>query len=98
MFLLPVVLISEGEAVWLVLLLSLLIFVVFAALFIYLMRSALKSSGVRWAFGFFPPGVVLWKKRSVEEELSELRSYEVWLRSELERVRKEIEEREKRNL
>jgi hypothetical protein len=35
----------------------------------------------------------LWKKRSVEEELSELRSYEVWLRSELERVRKEIEER-----
>jgi len=31
---------------------------------------------------------------SIEEELLELRNYEMWLRSELERVRKEIEERE----
>jgi hypothetical protein len=97
MFFLPIVLVGEGEAVWLVLALSLLIVVVFVALSIYLMRSALKLCGVRWAFGFFPPGVVLWRKRSAEEELAELRRYEMWLRSELERVRREIEEREKRN-
>jgi len=97
MFFLPIVLIGEGEAVWLVLLLFLLIFVVFAALTIYLMRSALKWGESRWVFGFFPPGVVLWKKRSVEEEISELKRYEMWLKSELERVRREIEEREKRN-
>jgi len=95
MFFLPIILVGEGEAVWLVLLLSLLIFAVFAALFIYLMRSAFKLGGVRWTFGFFPPGVVVWKRKSVEEELSELRSYEIWLRSELERVRREIEERER---
>jgi hypothetical protein len=97
MVFLPIFLVGEGEAVWLVLLLSLLIFVVFVVLSIYLMRSALKLGEVRWAFGFFPPGVVLWRKKSVEEELSELRRYEMWLRSELERVRREIEEREKRN-
>jgi len=98
MFFLPIILVGEGEAVLLVLLPSLLIFVVFAALSIYIIRSALKLGGVRWALGFFPPGVVWWKRRSVEEELSELRIYEMWLRSELERVRKEIEEREKRYL
>jgi hypothetical protein len=47
------------------------------AFYTYLMRSALKLGGVRWAFGFFPPGVVL-RRSSVEEELSELRSYEMW--------------------
>jgi len=96
MFLIPIVLVGEGDAVWLVLLLSLLIFVVFAALSIYLMRSALKWRSVHWAFGFFPPGVIVWKRKTAEEELSELRSYEMWLRSELERVRREIEERERR--
>ena len=33
---------------------------------------------------------------SFEEELLELRNYEMWLRSELEGVRKEIEEQETR--
>jgi len=98
MFFLPIVLVGEGVAALLVLSLSLLIFAVFTALILYILRTVSKPSGVRWAFGFFPPGVVWWKKKSVEEELSELRSYEMWLRSELERVRREIEEREKRNL
>ncbi|MGQ9468281.1 MAG: hypothetical protein ACUVTD_00370 [Nitrososphaerales archaeon] len=79
---------------FLLIILTFIIFVIFIAIFIYLMHSVFRWGKVRWGFGFFPPGIVLWKK-SVEEELSELRSYEMWLKSELDRIRREIEEREK---
>jgi hypothetical protein len=39
---------------------------------------------------------LFWKRRSIEEELSDLRGYRKWLEAELDRVRREIEEREKR--
>jgi hypothetical protein len=94
----PLLLVGEGQAVLIFLLLSLAIFVLFAALSIYIMRSAVRWGGVSWAFGVFPPGLVLWRKKPVETRLSELRSYEMWLKSELDWVRKEIEEMEKRNL
>ncbi|MEM3531158.1 MAG: hypothetical protein QXD42_05115 [Nitrososphaerales archaeon] len=77
-------------------LLFLIPFIIFIAIFIYSIHSAFKFSKARWGFGFFPPGIFFWRGRSIEDELSELRSYEAWLKSELDRVRKEIEERERR--
>jgi hypothetical protein len=93
----PLLLVGEDQAALNFLLISLGIFVLFAALSIY-MRSAVRWGGVSWAFGVYPPGLALWRKKPVETRLSELRSYEMWLKSELDWVRKEIEEMEKRNL
>lgn len=96
-FIFPFVWVGES---WLALLLIMLLFfttfIIFIAMFIYSIRSAFKFSKARWGFGFFPPGIFFWKGRSIEEEISELRSYEAWLKSELDRVRKEIEEMERR--
>ncbi|MCX8191660.1 MAG: hypothetical protein N3F06_02495, partial [Nitrososphaerales archaeon] len=59
---------------------------------------AFRVGKVRWGFGIFPPGFVLWRGRSVEEELLELRNYERWLELELERVRREIERMERESM
>ncbi len=83
------------EVFWLIVLAFIITLVLFIALFICLIRSMFRRGKVRWCFGFFPPGIIFWKRKSIEEELSELKGYEMWLKSELDIVRREIEEREK---
>lgn len=98
LFIFPFIWGAEIEAGSLAILLFIIPFLIFTALFIFLTLSAFRASKVRWGFGIFPPGFLFWKGRSIEEELSELRSYERWLELELERVRREIERRERENL
>lgn len=91
---LPFVFIFENLswfAVLLTFLISVAAFFGMAAWFL----SKFKEGKARWGFGAFPPGVFVWKGRSREEELEELRSYARWLESELARVKREIEEKER---
>jgi len=85
--------VEDATLLLLFLLLPIIVFVVFLAFTTYFMRTPFKRS---LYFGFFPPGVFFWRRSSREEYLSELRRYEMWLMSELEWVRREIEEEEKR--